>query len=251
MKAAPTLGTAASKTIPAGGKIRDTATLSGGVSPTGTISFQLYASSDRECSDPIGGPVMTMVDKGDHRYRSPTITESAPGSYQWLASYSGDEHNAGVNAECNDADEQVLVKAKPSLQTIASGPVLAGEQIHDSATLTGGLSPTGTISFQLYAASDRKCATAIGSPVATEVDHGNGRYESPAITEITSSSYQWLASYSGDQDNDAVKAKCNQPAERVVVDTAPLSSLEPAGGASGGLAGQTLISWIAAVTSPG
>src|SRR5205085_10515359 len=38
----------------------------------------------------------------------------------------------------------------PSLTTTASGPVTVGGSIHDTAHLSGGSSPTGTISFDVY-----------------------------------------------------------------------------------------------------
>jgi subtilisin family serine protease len=211
------LETTASGPVVAGEKIHDTATLLGGSSPTGTISFQLYAGSDKECSKPIGEALGTSVTNGNGTYESPAITENTPGSYQWVVSYSGDANNASTRSACNDSHEQVTVQTQPSIATTASGTVTVGEEIHDTATLLGGSSPTGTISFQLYASSDKACSTLIGAAVNTSVTNGNGAYESPAITENTPGSYQWVVSYSGDANNASTRSACNDPHEQVTV----------------------------------
>ena len=46
LKASPTLPTHASDSVEVGGPISDTATLAGGVSPTGNISFAAFGPDD-------------------------------------------------------------------------------------------------------------------------------------------------------------------------------------------------------------
>jgi hypothetical protein len=218
------ISTTASGPVIAGGMIHDTATLLGGSSPTGTISFQLYASSDTECSKPIGGALSVNVTKGNGTYESPAISESTPGSYQWIATYSGDANNTSANGACNDPDEQVIIQAQPSISTTSSGTVTVGGQIHDTAHLSGGTSPTGTITFTLYAASDHLCSSALASNTATV--SGNGEYNSPAVTSSSPGAFQWVASYSGDANNASVSTACNDPNEQVLV-TLSLTSISP------------------------
>ena len=218
------ISTTASGPVVAGGMIHDTATLSGGASPTGTISFQLYASSDTECSKPISQTLSTSVTTGNGTYESPAIPESTPGSYQWVASYSGDANNTPAQGACNDPNEQVIVQAQPSIATTASGAVAVGGQIHDTGHLSGGFSPTGMITFKLYAASDRSCSTVLASNTATV--NGNGEYNSPPVTTSSPGAFQWVASYSGDANNAGVSTACNDPNEQVLV-TLSLTSISP------------------------
>ena len=140
------------------------------------------------------------------------------GTYQWVASYDGDDNNNGVTT--NPGDEPVIARtassilatsALPSNVTLTSGspPVL-----NDSATLSGGLSPTGTITFELFAPSGVL-------PVDTEVVtiNGNGTYNTQVgYTLPTGSSvvgtYQWVADYSGDINNDpAISARGDEPVQ--------------------------------------
>jgi hypothetical protein len=85
--------------------------------------------------------------------------------------------------------------------------------------LSGGSSPTGTITFALYSASDTTCSTALET-VTTSVN-GNGSYDSPTITPANAGSYQWVAGYGGDADNASATNACNETAEQVTVAGTP------------------------------
>ncbi|MHB1403500.1 MAG: IPTL-CTERM sorting domain-containing protein [Thiobacillus sp.] len=109
---ATTLGTVASSSVALGGAIYDTATLSGGNAPTGTITFNLYAPSDSACA---GAPVFTSLVpvNGNGSYTSASFTSAAIGTYRWIANYSGDANNAATANTCNAANESVDVTAAP------------------------------------------------------------------------------------------------------------------------------------------
>ena len=102
--------------------------------------------------------------------------------------------------------------ASPALATTASDDVALGGSIHDTAVLSGGSSPTGTITFSLFSASDTTCSTVL-STVAVPVN-GAGSYDSPTVTPSSAGSYQWVASYSGDAANNSVSNSCNDPSEQ-------------------------------------
>ncbi|MEU7822797.1 hypothetical protein [Catellatospora sp. NPDC049133] len=52
----------------------------------------------------------------------------------------------------------------------------------------------------------------------TSVDvDGNGRYRSDAFRPRVPGAYRWVASYSGDDGNEAVRTSCDDEDERVVV----------------------------------
>jgi hypothetical protein len=103
-------------------------------------------------------------------------------------------------------------RTAPTLSTTASGDVALGEAIHDTALLSGGSSPTGTITFNLYSASDTTCSTVLNS--GTVAVNGNGSYDSPAVTPADAGAYQWVATYSGDAGNASAATACNDPAEQ-------------------------------------
>ena len=88
--------------------LTDTATLSGGYNPTGTITFTLH--------NPNGAVVDTeTVDvDGNGSYTTPVgyvlPTGAVTGTYQWDATYSGDANNTSAS-DSNNTNEQVQVDA--------------------------------------------------------------------------------------------------------------------------------------------
>ncbi|HWF73185.1 MAG TPA: hypothetical protein VG186_07565 [Solirubrobacteraceae bacterium] len=238
--ASPAIATTASAGVAAGGTITDSAALSGGRAPTGTITFHLYAASDTTCSTPLSTTTTTV--NGNGTYSSPPVTESTAGSYQWTASYGGDAQNTSVAEGCGQPAEQVVVtppttpppgpnppgptppspngKASPSIVTTASKGVAVGGKFSDNAVLSGGIAPTGTITFHLYAATDKTCSKSLATGTATV--HGNGTYPSPTVTASKAGIFQWTATYSGDASNSPVSDSCNQAAEQVSISIVPL-----------------------------
>ncbi|WP_203690493.1 choice-of-anchor A family protein [Catellatospora coxensis] len=214
----PALDTVASDDVALGGEIWDTATLTGGDSPTGTITFRLYGPDNAMCTGPaVFTSTVTLTDATS--YDSERTRPTAPGTYRWVATYNGDENNAQVTTPCTDRDEWVVVGSgtvTPTLSTEASRDTYLGKEIYDRAFLSGGVAPTGTITFELYGPGDETCS---GRPVFTstvDVD-GNGRYRSEEFRPRVPGTYRWVASYSGDDGNQEVRTRCDDPAERVVV----------------------------------
>ncbi len=221
-KALPALSTAASGAVTLGEALRDRARLSGGLHPTGTIEFRLYGPNDSSCKDQVGATLTTSVD-GDGEYTSPPVVPAIPGSYRWVASYSGDTDNAAAEPTgCADpAEAAVVSQVVPTLATSASAAVTLGGSVHDTARLSGAANPTGTITFKLYGPNDSACTNQVGASASATVN-GDGEYVSPAITPSTSGTYRWVASYSGDTDNVPVgPTRCEEPGESVVVQAPP------------------------------
>jgi hypothetical protein len=110
--ASPTMTTTPSaSSISLGGSTSDTATLSDGTSPTGSIVFRLFGPNDSSCSGAPAyvSPPVTVT--GDGSYSSPSFMPTATGTYSWQAEYSGDTQNAPFTTACNDSSEQVTVNA--------------------------------------------------------------------------------------------------------------------------------------------
>ncbi|MDQ6777331.1 MAG: Ig-like domain repeat protein, partial [Actinomycetota bacterium] len=219
-KAAPTIVTTASAPVTAGGTISDSAVLSGGTSPTGTITFNVYGPSDATCSNPPAFTAMTTV-SGNGTYPSGSFTPTQAGTYRFVASYSGDANNAAASTACGDANESVVVsKAASTVSTTASPSVAAGSSISDTAALAGGVSPTGTVTFSLFGPGNPTC-TGPAVFTSTKTVAGNGVYPSDPFTTTAAGTYNWVAAYSGDANNAASTSPCGAANESVVVTKAP------------------------------
>ena len=188
--------------------LKDSADLSGGSSPTGSLIFTLFLDGNLQDSE-------TVTVSGNGTYTTPVgFTTSTAGTYQWDATYNGDGNNNPVS-DTNNPDEQVVVSpAKPVLTTTPHpARVTLGKTpptLKDSAVLSGGSSPTGSITFTLFLGT-----TQLDTEFVTV--SGNGTYTTPTgFTTSTVGTYQWDATYSGDANNKAV-SDTNNPREQVVV----------------------------------
>ena len=216
-KASPALTTSASGPVTVGSPIHDTATLTGGVGPTGTITFHLF--TDSGCTNEVSTGLTAVTVSGNGAYGSGGFTPATAGTYYWTASYSGDANNQAASTSCGDANESSVVnKASPALTTSASGPVTVGSPISDTATLTGGVGPTGTITFHLF--TDSGCTNEVSTGLTAVTVSGNGAYGSGGFTPATAGTYYWTASYSGDANNQAASTSCGDLLESSVVNKA-------------------------------
>mgnify|MGYP006779811445 CR=1 FL=1 len=103
------------------------------------------------------------------------------------------------------------------LRREGKGTVVVGNQITDSATLANGVNPTGAISFKLYGPNDATCA---GAPVVTineTVDSVNGTYSTFGYGISTAGTWRWIASYSGDANNNPAVSACGLAVETVKI----------------------------------
>lgn len=110
-----------------------------------------------------------------------------------------------------------FTKATSSLSTRSSGATTLGGIVKDSATLSGGGTPTGQITFRLYGPADETCAREpayTSKPVAVE---GSGKYDSPEFTPAAPGTYHWIASYSGDSNDEGAAGSCGEEGESVSV----------------------------------
>lgn len=104
-----------------GQPISDVAHLSGSSAATGTISWNVYdLATDPSCQAPLNRSPLTVTVAGNGDYTSPTFTPSAPGTFEWVASYSGDANNAAVSTTCNDPNERSTVSraSAPSISIV-------------------------------------------------------------------------------------------------------------------------------------
>src|SRR5215212_6412026 len=231
----PPISTQATSPVTIGNPISDAATLDVPDGTTGNIVFKLYgpfttAPTATDCTAAkeitAASSSKTVPDDedpaGSGNYTSDPYTPTAAGIYNWTATFTPDS-GQGVDPSgeigCGEAAEQSVVNGGATtltLTTQATPSVTLGEPISDTATLSGGDNPTGTITFNVYGPDDEDCS---GDPAFTsEVDvNGEGDYSSKEFVPSAAGTYRWTAEYSGDENNDAVTSECDAENEESVV----------------------------------
>jgi uncharacterized repeat protein (TIGR01451 family) len=213
----PMLSTTASQSITLGTTaptISDSAVLSGGYFPTGSIAFTLKQGSTIvfTTSDPVSGNGTYSAS-----FTLPT-TGTVTGTYTWSAHYSGDGNNNPADDQGGAAEQTVVSPANPAISTTPGGTVVlgSGAKLTDSAVLSGGYSPTGTITFTLFDPSNMPVYSDI---VAVS---GNGSYSTATgsnpggFLPTVAGTFEWVASYSGDGNNTSVASAFGDEPQTVV-----------------------------------
>lgn len=252
----PTLQTKASPSVSLGGSLSDSAQMIGlpggtggiGSPPTGTLVFNLYGPSDTTCTAApvyssgatlaVQGGVVSTAASGSY---TPTATPGGAGSgtYHWIAVYSGDSNYKPTSGGCGD-EPVVVTDVTPKLTTVATPPsIQAGSgPVTDTASLTGGKTPTGSITFLLFPPTDPTCTgktVDVKSVIPVPADPSS--IVSDPFTPTVAGTYHWIAVYSGDPHNGASNGKCGDPNETLVVTPGPAQTTGP--GAPGGTPGST------------
>jgi uncharacterized repeat protein (TIGR01451 family) len=211
-----------------GATFKDKAALSGGLNydGTGSITFKLYSAAN--CGGSVLDTEKVNAIGANGNYTTPNgVQLNSAGTYYWVASFSGDANNNAFTSLCND-EPVVVAQNQPSIVTTqmpASGSV--ADTYKDKATLSGGLNydGTGSITFKLYSAAN--CG---GSVVDTETVpgiSGNGNYTTPNGVQLNSAgTYYWVASFSGDANNNPFTSLCND--EPVAVNPAAIHIVKTA-----------------------
>jgi hypothetical protein len=224
-----------STVIGAGGTLTDTLTVTGtsGTTPTNTpggVAFYVCQVSTSSTLTPgvcpaTGTPFDAAENlNGSAQATSGPFTPTGVGTWCFSATYGGDSHNApsADNTTVTDTNECVLISpASPSITTTPSATsITLGPTppiLKDTAMVSGGDNPTGTITFTLY---DGANPTPVyhSEPVSVT---GNGPYTPHSgytlpTTGTVTGTYQWDASYSGDPNNNAASEN-NATGEQVKV----------------------------------
>ena len=216
--ATPTLGTSASSGVSVGSAVSDTSMLANGYNPTGTITWSLYNNSG--CTGPAvftttsGGAV-----SGNGSYTSASYTTTEAGTYYWIANYLGDSNNSATTNGCGDSGETSVVNAvTPAISTSATPATdITGGSVVDKATISGGYSPTGTITWKLY--NNSGCTGTAVFTSSSQAVSGNSTYTSSPYMTTAAGTYTWSFSYIGDVNNNSVSA-CGGTGETLIVQNA-------------------------------
>jgi hypothetical protein len=223
--------------------LNDTATLSHGISPTGTIIFKLFNPSHPLCGGTPSYQQKVRV-RGNGSYSTSNATAAnMGGTWSWTATYSGDSNNHKTASKCGKETVSVT-KATPSLATTPSPGGTAGSVVlNDTGVLSGGDSPGGTITFNLYDPSDSSCT---GTPAYTQTVtvSGAGSYSTTNSTAAsTDGTWNWTASYSGDSSNNGATSTCGQESVTVTSVVAQ-GSCEGSGSISTLVSGTNVVSYV-------
>lgn len=181
----------------------DTAELSGAYRPTGSITFTLYSTS--KCGSPIYSEVITVSGNGSYETAIGWVA-TAPGTYYWRASYSGDSNNDAVSSACNE--EPIVVHSKDvTITTTPSGSVaIGGGDVSDTATIISlnAHSLTGALTFNLVGPDN--CDDLVATedvPIS-----GNGIYPNTPVAVLMPGTYHWTINYPGDANHAPYTTNC-------------------------------------------
>jgi hypothetical protein len=203
-KATPTITTQTSGLTIIGNPISDTAFVSGGFDPTGSVTFTLYGPADPTCKHAVVSTTSGDLSGGEATSGSVLV---GAGTYEWVATYTGDSNNNVVSSPCG-SESQVVSKAIPAISTTDDGNVPNGSTISDEAFVSGGNSPTGTVTFALYGPTKPNCT---GTPVSTSTGTLSGGDASSADVVVSDpGTYNWVATYNGDANNASSVSGCGE-----------------------------------------
>ncbi|MGW7535974.1 choice-of-anchor P family protein [Amycolatopsis sp. NPDC054798] len=181
-KASPAITTTPSGSVPAGGSVSDSARLTGGATPTGSVTFALFAPGDTTCVTPVATRIASL--SGNTAASGPVATGAA-GTYNWTATYSGDAGNNAATSPCGS--EQVEVTAQ-TLTGRAYG-LAATATLLGLPLLTVAPTPdTGFVSTASSSTTSTPCAATLNGPVSAHVLCANvTTTASPATSAATAS----------------------------------------------------------------
>ncbi len=224
-KANPSIATQQSAGGPVGTELNDTASLSGGSSPTGSVTFKLFPPADATCA---GAPVFTQVDAAAAYQTGPGYVSLVAGVYHWTADYAGDANNNATSSPCTAEPVTITKLTSETVTNIhngAHGVVLSvpiGTGVHDNAHVTGsGPTPTGNVVFNLY--SNQQCT---GATTTTNGALSSGFAES-GTTTVAAGGLGYIAYYQGDANYNPSIGIC-EPLDATKLDPLPVTEIHNA-----------------------
>jgi hypothetical protein len=203
-QARPSITNGVMQRLTVGTSFEITATLQRGYAPTGTITFEIYRRTAAGCAKPLVVDAVPVA--GNGTFRSDPLAAHNPGTYSFVASYSGDAANQGASDPCNPSAPAVRVyKRTPKVKPRAR--LKGNNQISIRAHLSGAASPSGVINFRLYRPGDKQCKRKPAFSGGFTVE-SNGNFLLAQYFATKPGVYRLSIGYSGDQRNHQYRPNC-------------------------------------------
>lgn len=234
-------------TVAPGTTVTDQASVSGtdAGSATGTVTYSVYGTPS--CATTVNTGAAESISSPGTLPASAPVELTTPGTYYWLAVYSGNATNGSSTSGCGAETETVTTPAVPTTittslsatefsQTESGSPiaVVPGTPATDAATLAGADagSATGSVTYQIYETSN---CTVLFATVVKPISTAGSLPASGTVVLTTPGTYYWVASYSGNGTNQPSTSQCGSEVETVVATacattmaTSPQLTLTPA-----------------------
>ncbi|MCO5224748.1 MAG: hypothetical protein M9953_05375 [Thermomicrobiales bacterium] len=184
---------------------------------TGSLTYTLMMGTCAQ-NTVVLGPTTLQITNGVLP-ESPQFTPAAVGTYHWIVTYSGDNLNSDAESKCG-AETFNVIKAKPSITTevmkegsstpITGKSVDLNTKVYDTATITGLYKPasgvyTGTVTYKLYANAN---CTGTPQEFTVTINPDGTVPNSPSVEMTARGTYNWVATYNGNEFNDTVSGNC-------------------------------------------
>jgi len=187
-------------------------TVTSSTSPAGTYTFSDFADGTHQFCEqiPAGSDwVQTFPVSGSANTVTHTVNGKTIVCYQETFGSKNLVSSGNNFGNFHPVQPTIATQVHNSLhQDITNAAVPLGTIVHDSATLAGAITPTGTMTFTFY-------HNAEGTPVCTgipvtiqNVNVVSATTESPVTAALAAGSYGYIASYSGDIKNLPVTGVC-------------------------------------------
>jgi hypothetical protein len=171
-------------------------------------------------------PAVTVSGNGTYSTPNPQFVPTAPGTYHWVAAYSGNLPNTNAtshNTACDDTDEDVVVNTVPSSLTSAQTWVPNDSVTVSAPAGTGNLA--GTVSFTLHEGDNCTGTVVYSTTAAVSGTSPQTVFTSNTAAVIASGSFSWSVSY--DSTNPAqrdIPASCHETSALTISNGGTVSS---------------------------
>jgi uncharacterized repeat protein (TIGR01451 family) len=200
------------------------------VGTTHTVTATL---TDTTGAPVVGAPIAFTVSGANPTTGSGTTNSAGQATF----TYTGTVPGSDAIAATYDADSNGVFEASASATknwqatpAIATTPIptaaVTGTFLNDSATLTGGFNPTGSVTFSLFDPTNPTCAPGGPAPVYTETVPLSGLTavtNNTTVAATTAGTWHWTATYPGDLNNAPATSACAD--EPVIVLAPPTADL--------------------------